>query len=542
MLLLCLQLVFQAPSQAPTSSWFREVSSAQGIKFQHQDGRSGQRFFVETSASGGGWLDYDADGDLDLYFVNGALSPGSKPGPSPRNALYENRAGSFVEVTQKSGLGDTGYGMGFCVGDYDADGHLDLFITNYGPDRLYRNRGDHTFEEVSAQARVAGSSWGTGSAFGDLDGDGDLDLYVANYVTFSYDNNPRCGNAMSNTHSYCRPNSFKGQNDYLYINQGNGRFREQSLARGIRQGLGSRSFGVVLSDIDNDGDLDILVAVDGTMNHFYINNGKGYFEDQSELSGFAYNRQGAAEAGMGLDVGDVDGDGLLDTIVTHYAHETNTLYRQQKGMYFDDVTVSAGLAMPSLEYVGWGVALFDGDNDGDLDLAVANGHVIDNIALIEPGATYAQPNQIFANNGRGHFTNISDWAGLAQQKPRVSRGLAVGDYNNDGRLDLLICNTNDQVELYENVNNSGYHWLGLHLKGPKSNLFAIGAQVQLEGRPGIREVRSGGSFMSQGDLRLKFGLATHSVPVTALIRWPNGRRQVERITQLNRYHSIQYQP
>ena len=343
---------------------FQDVTKSLGIRFQHIDGRSGERFYVETAASGGGWLDYDGDGDLDLYLINGALTPGSAPQSQPRNALYENRNGQFVDVTEKAGVGDTGYGMGFCVGDVNGDGRLDIFVTNFGPDRLFLNQGKGRFREVAKAVGVAGNRWGTNCAFGDLDGDGDLDLYVANYVNFSFENNPKCGNATTDTTSYCRPTAFQGLEDYLYINQGDGTFREEAQLRGIHQKGQGKCFGVLLNDADDDGDLDIFVASDGTMNRFFINDGKGYFKDESLFSGLGYNAAGEAEAGMGMDLGDVDGNGLMDLVVTNYAHETNTLYLNRGDTYFEDATRNAGLAEASLFPVGWGVQLFDADNDG----------------------------------------------------------------------------------------------------------------------------------------------------------------------------------
>ncbi len=529
-----------APPQQVMRAWFRNVSESAGIRFQHQDGRFGKRYYVETSASGGGWLDYDGDGDLDLYLINGSLMPGSKESLLPRNALYENRGGSFVDVTDRAGVGDTGYGMGICAGDYDGDGLLDFFVTNYGPDRLFRNLGKGAFLEVSQSAGVDGGLWGTNCAFGDLDGDGDLDLYVANYVDFSVEKNPQCGHSTTNTISYCRPTVFNGQNDFLYINQGDGTFREEARLRGIRQGLDGKCFGVVLSDMDDDADLDILVASDGTMNRFYVNDGRGYFEDQSLLSGFGFNGEGAAEAGMGLAAGDVNGDGLVDVMITNYAHETNTLYLNRGGLFFEDGTTAAGLVEHSLSFVGWGVGLFDVDNDTDLDLAVVNGHVIDNIEIIEPGVTYPQPNQLFLNDGKGKFNNVSARAGPVFRDRKVSRGLAVGDWNNDGRLDLLVTNTNDRVDLLENTLPGNHHWVGFVLRGAPVNPFAIGARVRLKGM--VREVRSGGSFMSQSDLRLHFGLGQLQGPITVEIRWPDGKKQVAEFKGVDRYWPVSYAP
>ena len=531
----------EKPSAAPL---FVDVAERAGIRFQHRDGRSGKRYYVETAASGGGWIDFDDDGDLDLYLVNGALTPGSPDMPAPKNTLYENRDGTFIDVSEHAGVDDTGYGMGLCTGDFDADGNLDLFVTNFGPDRLFRNRGDGTFEEVADRAGVAGDSWGTACAFGDIDGDGDLDLFVANYVAFAYQHNRLCSSAASRILSYCRPDAFKGQPDYLYINQGDGTFREEGRQRGLAQGRDEKGFGAVLSDLDEDGDLDILVANDGTMNRFYLNDGKGRFEDISLLSGFGFNGDGEAESGMGIGVGDLNGDNLNDIFVTNYAGETNTLHLNQGGGFLEDYTRAAGLVSVSRVAVGWGIGLFDMDNDRDLDIAVANGHVMDNIAQIQQDRSYPQPNHLLENSGSARFSDRSARAGPGFTTPAVSRGLAVGDVNNDGRLDLLITNTNGRINLLENRIETNHRWLGLILRGPPENPFAIGARVRLHAGTviGPREVRSGGSFLSQSDLRLHFGLGTYTGAIRAEIIWPDGARQQVAISETNRYLKVVYAP
>ncbi|MEE4379178.1 MAG: CRTAC1 family protein, partial [Candidatus Competibacteraceae bacterium] len=482
------------------------------------------------------------DGDPDLYLLNGAATPGSNLQTTPLNALYENRAGRFVDVTKKAGVGDSGYGMGMCVGDYDSDGRIDFLVTNFGPDRLYRNLGEGRFEERAEAAGVADSRWSTGCAFGDLDGDGDLDLYVAHYVDFSFNRYRACGDQLQQIEGYCQPLAFAGQVDALYINQGDGRFREQGKARGIAQTNGDRGFGVILSDIDNDSDLDIYVANDGTENRLYLNQGAGVFEDASLLSGAALNMAGQAEAGMGVDLGDVDGDGLMDIIVTHYAMETNTLYKNLGGAFFEDSTHRFALTKPSYLTVGWGVQFLDYDNDADLDIAVANGHVQEHIAEIEPRLRYPQRNQLFENQANKIFREVTEQAGATWATAKVSRGLAVADWNNDGRLDLMITNTNDKIDLLENRRSDDNHWLGIVLQGPAANRFAIGAQVTLRAgqRKQVREVRSGGSFLAQPDLRLHFGLARYHGPVEVEIRWPDGHRQITKTDELDRYWLIRY--
>ena len=529
---------------ATAEDWFVDVAAEVGIDFQHQDARFGDKYYIETAASGGGWLDFDDDGDLDLYLVNGAATPGSSITGTPRNHLYENRDGRFVDITDKAGVGDTTYGMGFCVGDVDADGRLDFMVTNYGPDRLYRQRPDGTFEDVAPRLGVADPRWGASCAFADLDADGDLDLYVTHYVDFTFDHNPFCGDRARDLRAYCRPEAFAGVTDSLFMQQADGTFVDHAKTRGIAEGVHEKGFGVVASDIDNDGDLDLYVANDGTMNRLYINDGSGRFEDQALFSGTGLSHLGAAESGMGVDLGDTDGDGWLDLLVTNYSMETNTLYRNGGQLLFDDITHKSGLGEPSYKYVGWGVQFFDYDNDGDLDVAVVNGHAVDNIEIFEAGLQYRQPNQLYENNGDGVFREVSAQAGKAWQVPKVSRGLAVGDFDNDGRLDLMITNTNEAIDLLHNRFDEGNHWLGIRLVGPKANRQAIGARATLRrgDRRLVREVRSGGSFMAQSDLRLHFGLGASTEAVEVEILWPDGTRQTARSQQLDRYWTLDYAP
>ena len=546
------------PAATPTADsdsapWFVEISHEVGVDFKHQDGRSGQRYYVETAASGGGWLDFDGDGDLDLYLVNGAATPGSDleaaTGHPPRNALFENRGGHFVDVTDATGVGDTGYGMGLCAADYDGDGRLDFFVTNYGVDRLFHGiadaAGNARFEEVAEAAGVAGRRWGTNCTFSDLDLDGDLDLYVANYVDFRFSDNPRCGDVTRDVWSYCRPAVFNGQHDDLYINQGDGTFRHEAQERGIDQGADDRGFGVIASDLTGDGAPELLVANDGTLNRFYVNDGHGFFSDRALASGLASNQNGHAESGMGLALADADCDGLTDLLVTNYSFETNTFYQQLEGLFFEDRTAQSGLGPPSFLKVGWGVAFFDFDNDGDLDLAVANGHVMDTIDLFENGIGYPQANSLYVNDGNGYFRDVSGEAGAAFGSLEVSRGLAVGDWNDDGRLDLLVTNTNESVDLLENRFASAHHWIGIRLLGDAANPAAIGARARLEcggAGVGMREVRSGGSYLAQSDLRLHFGLGECAGPLVLEIRWPDGKPQTERFERAGAYFDVRYQP
>lgn len=530
------------PEPGRGRAWFQEISREVGIAFKHEDGRSGQKYYVEASASGAGWLDFDSDGDLDLYLLNGAATPGSTLRGTPQNALYENRDGRFYDITERAGVGDTGYGMGICAGDYDSDGLLDFFITNYGEDRLFRNLGGGRFEEVSRRAGVADARWGTGCAFGDLDGDGDLDLYVAHYVDFQFDQNPFCGDRTRNIRAYCQPSAFDGVPDSLFINQGDGRFVDEGSLRGLAGGKNEKGFGVIMSDIDNDGDLDIYLANDTTMNRLYINDGQGYFRDHALFGGVGYNASGSGESGMGVDLADLDGNGFLDIFVTNYSMETNTLYQNMGNLEFLDRTRNWALGEVSYKMVGWGTCFFDYDNDALPDLAVANGHTMDNIELFEPGLSYKQQNQLFHNEGMGEFVAVTGSAGPAWAVAKVSRALAAGDWNNDGRIDLVVTNTNEGIDLLENRLTNANHWIGLELQGPPRNRFAIGARVELQcgGIPMIKEIRSGGSFLAQHDMRLHFGLGDFLGPVTVHVRWPDGRQQDHTWIEIDRYHRLKY--
>lgn len=511
-------------------SWFVDKTQPLGISFDHQDGRSGARYYVETAASGGGFIDFDNDGDLDIYLLNGAQTPGSAQGKAPTNKFFENQGNVFVDITEQAGLADAGYAMGMCVGDIDGDGWLDIFVTNYGQDTLFRNRGDGSFEDWTLEAGVGGELWGTGCAFADVDGDQDLDLYVANYVNFEFKNNPICKDEVHGVAFYCRPSVFNGQRDFLYINQGNGRFTEEAGLRGIDQSNQGKGFGAMFSDVDLDGDQDLFVANDGTMNRFYLNQGDGVFQDQSLLSGLGFNASGAAESGMGLDLGDANGDGLLDLVVTNYSFETNTLYLNRGQGLWEDATVNSGLVGPTYQPVGWGVRFFDVDNDKDQDLAIANGHVMDNISLFEPHISYAQANLLLLNNGDGSYEDASGKAGKVFGQPHVTRGLAVGDVNQDGRLDLLFTNTNGKPRLLINTMPKTGAWLRVNLRASNKNPFAIGALAKLFDKQknliGMAQVRSGGSFLSMSELTLHFGLGEAQKFYDLLIIWPDSEEQL----------------
>ncbi len=520
---------------------FEDVARERGVDFTHEDGSSGLKHFVETASGGGGWIDVDDDGWIDLYLVNGARTPGSAPGPAPRNRLLRNREGRLEDITDAAGVGDEGYGMGFCAGDADGDGRLDFLVTNYGPDRLYRNLGGARFEQVAEAAGVADPRWSTGCAFGDVDGDGDLDLYVARYARFRFEDSPFCGDRARGIRAYCNPSAFRGEVDSLYINDGRGRFRDEAAARGIHQGDEDRGFGVLLVDLDDDGDLDIYVANDGSLNRVYRNDGQGRFNDEGLISGAGLNARGLAEAGMGVDFGDVDGDGRGDVLVTNYSMESNTLYLHRGDLLYEDATAAFGLTEPSFRHVGWGVQFFDADADGDLDYAIANGHPIDNIDAFESTLSYLQPRQLFRNEAGRRFSEATAAAGPGFEPHRSGRGLAAGDFDNDGRVDLAVFNARGRFELLQNQ-GSGAGWVGFRLRGPAANRAAIGARLDIEaaGRRQLRHVLSGGGFLTQRDLRLHVGLGDAAGPLRWRLRWPDGKEQSGELDLRGRYVDLEY--
>jgi hypothetical protein len=508
----------------------REVSERWGLAFRHHHGGSGKRYMVETVVGGVVILDYDQDGDLDVYFIDGASLPGYE-GEQPGSKLYRNDQGAngephFVDVTVRAGLVWDGYGCGGVVGDYDSDGDLDLYVTAFGANRLWRNRGDGTFEDVTARAGVGDPRWSAGAAFSDVDGDGDLDLYVAGYVDFTIETHKSCGDESRGIRAYCHPEHYRGVGDRLFLNRGGGSFRDGTEASGLAPG-GQPGLGVVVADFDDDGRPDIYVANDAKPNFFFRNQGVGEdgqvtFEDLSLLSGASHSGRGKAEGGMGVAAGDADGDGRLDIVVTNFELEVNAFYRNTGDGLFTDYRFIAGLGEPSFRMLAFGVALAELDNDGDLDLVVANGHILDNANEIAEHSQYAQPNQVFRNTGKGRFELVAV-PGFA--RARVSRGLATGDLDRDGDLDLVITNSNDAATVWENRIEKG-SWLQVDLvPRPGRDAGAVGARIALEsgGKRQIREVQSGGSYLSQHALTAHFGLPQRA-EFALEVRWQDGGR------------------
>ena len=487
-------------------------------------------YIVEANGNGTAFFDYDNDGDMDVLIVNGSTLENYKKGGDPMVALYKNAGGTFVDVTRESGLLKRGWGMGVCAGDYNNDGHQDLYITAYGSSVLFRNNGDGTFSDVTASAGAANVHWSTNCAFGDYDRDGYLDLYVANYMTFDEKSVPRRGSdpkcRFLGIDVFCGPQGLQGEPDVLFHNNGNGAFTDVTKSAGIKD-PNYYGFGVVFSDFDNDGWPDIYVANDGNPNLLFHNNRNGTFSEMGVLSGAGLNEAGRAQSGMGVGIGDYDGNGLFDIFVTNFAGDTNTLYRNLGKMLFADVTSIAGLGEISQQYLGWGAGFEDFDNDGLPDIFVANGHVYPQVDSVETGQHYAQRKEVYRNAGGGKFKEIArDLAGDLLI-PKSSRGAAFGDFDNDGNIDVLVINLNDRPSLYRNEGGNRNHWITLHLKGSRSNRDAIGARVEISagGRTQIHEVRSGGSYLSQNDIRLHFGLGNASRVDRIRIRWPNGNTE-----------------
>ena len=500
---------------------FTDVTEAAGLQFRHVDGRSGQRYFLETVGSGTAFFDYDADGFMDIYFVNGTDLPGFNSSVPPTNRLYRNNGdGAFTDVTAQAAVGDTGYGAGCAVADYDNDGDLDLYVTNFGKNVLYRNNGDSTFTDVTDYAGVGDNRWSLGCAFADYDNDGSVDLYVTNYIDFHFETHTNC--TRKGVATYCPPESFKGTPDTLYRNNGDGTFTDVTTIAGVYNEHG-KGMGVVFGDYDNDGDADCYIGNDAGENFLYQNSGDGTFTNVGWMAGVEADENGNVQGTMGVDFGDYDNDGLLDLIAINYQQQPNALYRNDNGNFFTDVSFVAGMA-DSLPYVGWGVDFFDVDNDGDKDLLIANGHLQDTVEKYDDTTTYPQRNHLLINNGHGHFADESVNAGGGLQSLKVSRGIATADYDNDGDLDVLICNANDTPQLLRNDGRNQGNWILIRTIGTRSNRAGIGTRIEIHtgDLTQIDEVRGGSSYLSQNDLRLHFGIGAYKRIDRIEARWSSG--------------------
>ena len=515
---------------AAKSLRFVDVTAQSGLDFVQVSGSPAQRYILEAMTGGVAFLDYDHDGYLDVFFVNGTRQ--EAPPPQAGNRLYHNVPGSdgnrvFRDVTDAAGLRHSGWGTGCATGDYDNDGDVDLFVAGWGPDLLYRNEGNGTFIDVTAAAGVGAKGWGASAAFGDLDLDGHLDLYVTQYLVFDPASPPNAGQpcrGYKGLETFCGPHGMTAQADVLYRYLGKGRFADMSAATGIDQ-YRYPGLGVVFTDYDDDGDPDIYVANDSQPNLLFRNDGNWRLQEVAAFAGAAYSEEGRSQAGMGVDAGDYDNDGDKDLFVTNFSDDVNTLYQNQGHGAFADATAAVGLGDKPRPYLGWSTAFFDADNDGWLDLFIANGHLYPQLKDQASGLRYAQPSLFYWNEG-GVFRRASPGPGLEVAK--VSRATAFGDYDNDGDVDLLVVNLNDAPNLLRNEGGNRHHWLGLELRGTASNRDGIGARVTLFAGQGkqVREVKRGYGFQSQHDGRVLFGLGQQEQVERAEIRWPSGQVQV----------------
>ncbi len=506
-----------------------DVTAQTGITFRHTDGSGGQRYIVETVASGLATFDYDGDGWIDIYFLNGRPLRGSPPDPNARNALYRNLGGwRFADVTAEAGVGDAGYGLGVCLGDYDNDGWPDIYVNNFGPNVLYRNRGDGTFSDVTALAGVGrGHKVGAGACFLDMDADGDLDLYAANYVHFTYENH--VARTVDGFPQYAGPKDYPPEPDNLFRNNGDGTFTDVTGAAGIGAVAGT-GMGMVAADYDNDGDTDIFVLNDVSRNFFFRNDGRGHFTEDGIALGLAFNFHGHELGSMGVDCGDYDNDGWLDFLQTSYQAELPVLFRNRGDGSFDDVTVETGAGAGSFPYVKWGVGFVDFDNDGFRDLFILCGHLQDNIELWDDTTSYLCRPVLLRNTGDGKFVNVSDHAGDGLRVKVVGRGVAFDDLDNDGDIDVVILSSRRPAVILRNDSHTGNHWLQIELRGRRANRDGVGAHVRVVAGPlsQLAEVHSGRSYQSHFGSRLHFGLGKHARVDKVEIRWLGGTTQVLR--------------
>jgi hypothetical protein len=500
---------------------FVDVASDVGIDFRHESGASSEKYFPEIMGSGVAIFDFDNDGWSDIFFVNGGSFVNERASEGARHGLYRNERGvAFADVTEASGIGTSGFGMGTCAADYDNDGWTDLYVTGVGSNRLYRNTAAGRFEDVTESTGTSSSVWSAGCAFGDIDNDGDVDLYVANYVDFTPEGNMDCG--TGDIRSYCHPNVYQSVADVLYLNNGEGAFTEATREAGVYRNDGN-GLGVVFGDYDQDGWTDIYVANDTEPNFLFHNTG-GTFEEVGLWAGVGFGLTAKPLAGMGTDMGDVTGDGLPEIIVTNLDLETHTLYENLGEGLFSDITLQSGVGEATLPFVGFGAAFLDFDNDMDLDLVIVNGDIDDNVNRPSDTKTFEQINLLLENDGAGKFTDVGpvSGAGFAIKKP--SRGLAVGDLDNDGDLDIVVNNVGQTPDLLRNHGGANTNALLVRTVGVTSNRSGVGARLRLTlgSRVLVREVRAGSGYLGQNDLRVHFGFGALERADRLEIFWPGG--------------------
>jgi hypothetical protein len=515
--------------RAPPVFDLRDVTSATRIAFRHTDGSSGRRYIVETVTAGLALFDYDGDGLIDIYFLNGAPLPGSRAGIPPQNALYRNEGDwRFRDVTAQAGVGDTGFGLGVAVGDFDNDGDADLYVNNYGPSILYRNNGDGTFTDVTAPAAVgAGRQVGAGAAFLDIEGDGDLDLYVAKYIAFDPQTHPE--RTVDGYPVYPGPMDFPPAPDILYRNNGDGTFADVTAQAGIEDRTGT-GMGLVAADYDNDGDTDLFVLNDVAANFFFENDGRGNFAEVGLRNGAAFNFDGRALGSMGVDCGDYDNVGLLDFFMTSYSSELPALYRNLGEGLLEDVTLLCGAGAGTLPHVKWGVGFVDFDNDADRDLFIACGHLQDNVELYDANTAYKVRNVLLNNLGNGTFADVSDQSGDGLEVEASSRGAAFDDLDNDGDVDAVVLNARSSPTVLCNDTRHANHWLQVRLRGTATNRDGVGAHVTVTAGDLVQvaEVHAGRSYQSHYGTQLHFGLGPRNHVDRIEVRWLGGATEVRR--------------
>ena len=519
-------------------SIFEEVSEETGLQFVHDNGWSGKYYMPEIMGAGGALFDFDNDGDLDIYLCQGFQLERPETGSGGRlfaNSWSQNGKLGFVDVTEASGIRTTGYGMGAVVGDINNDGLPDLYLTNYGTNQMYLNRGGGVFEDVTASAGMEEPRWSVSAAFVDYDRDGWLDLYIGNYVNFSFTTHKDC----YLTHlDFCHPNSYDPQPDRLLRNQGDGTFADVTAESGVAEHFGN-ALGVAACDFNDDGWPDIYVANDANPNNLWINQKDGTFKDQAMIAGCALNHDGAAESSMGVDAGDYDEDGDLDLFMTHLTSQTNTLYGNDGSGMFEDRTIVSGLGPPSKPFTGFGVAWFDYDNDGFLDLFIANGTVTALPLSESDSYPYHQTNQLFQNLGDQRFREVSKLAGLTLSE--VSRSALFGDLDNDGDVDIVVTNNRGPVRVLRNKLGARNHWIGLRVVDSGQNRYAIGARLSLKTRTGSAHWRSvvrNTGYASSNDPRVIVGLAQNREPCILTVLWPDGSREIWKDLNPGQWHTI----
>ena len=516
-------------SQTPANVQFVNASVQSGIAFQHVNGASPDRHLYEIMSGGGLFFDYDNDGWLDVFLVDGGSLTNAAIDKTAQHRLYRNRGnGTFQDVSASSGITHAGYGMGACAADVNNDGWIDLYVTSVGTNALYQNNAGRTFTDVTKAAGVAGAPMFSAScAFADVDRDGDVDLFVVNYVDARVDNNTFCGDVGRKYRIYCHPLTFAALRNTLYRNNGSGVFTDVSKESGILDHRGN-GLGVVFGDYDDDGWVDAFVANDSTPNFLFHNEAGRRFSETALLAGVSVASDGMPRAGMGTDFGDYDGDGDLDLFVSNHELEAHTLFRNLGKGLFEDATFPSGVGPATLPYVGFGAVFVDYDNDADLDLGIVNGHVMNSPGHVRPGATEAQRKLLLRNGGGGRLTDVGRQSGPGFASEKVGRTLVAGDIDNDGDLDLLVTNNGGNAELLRNEGGTGNNAVLIQLVGTKSNRSAVGARIRLTagGTTQVREVKAGSSYLGQNDLRVHAGLGKSAKIDRLDVRWPNGQNEV----------------